>query len=679
MTAYDSTPRSENSKGWIDKSGGNPPAPSRTLPQHFPMVPFLSPRGSGDPTIIGDALTAKYGEAALDENSSYFTHSNLLARGMKKSGNLILGKRMIPADATRARVGVAIERVVYDVPQFERNPDGTFKLDSDGAAIPLGTTFPGTKFRWRVYPVDGQLGVAKIKAGDLVGNPGETSEIIPIFEGELPDEGFYGNLCGLRFYGPTNSDRNATDEEFIRTYGQYLYRLQFVEAPNILSTVKPVTNRYSSTFVDFCLGKEVLDESTNRIMSYDSRIPDYYKDEESEWGKPMPMTMHFYDDNIKDVLEKAFEKEQPQNRTVKKAFELNIANGVDVDDVPYYSIDVVGPEESGLYLSDATNMMAIGGADGDMSHENFNKMVGEYYRDLAVNESHELRDRQRLPFRNLYDTGYPLDTKYALIDVMAVFPDVNVTTATQDINDKRNSLDIEYSIGNALTTRYKMHPESTMYGTPAARGTCLMQSGFLPKSTYRKLVPLTYALALKRAAFAGAGNGILRGAKAYDLDVNNVVTELVDVNHAFVPAPMRRLLWAAGITYAQTDDHKSVFIPAVQTIYSDKTSVLLSDIVMQICCYITSLEHPVWRKFVGNSKLTPTQIKNDAAKYFNELTPASIFDNRVRVEIEVIQTALDRELGYAYTPKVKVYANNMALLMDWELETHRMENDEGAK
>ena len=139
---------------------------------------------------------------------------------------------------------------------------------------------------------------------------------------------------------------------------------------------------------------------------------------------------------------------------------------------------------------------------------------------------------------------------------------------------------------------------------------------------------------------------------------------------------MRRQIWDAGLTYSQTEDQDSAFFPAVQTIYADKTSVLLSDIVMNICCFVTSLEHKVWRKFTGNSKMTPTQIKTEAARYYTELTAPSFFDNRVRIEIEVIQTKLDKELGYAYTPTVKIYANNMALLMDFQLEAYRMENGE---
>lgn len=678
MSRHNSRPRKEDS-GWNDKSGGNPAAASRRLPQHLPFIPILAERGNSIPTpLSGGDIMAKHGSDVLDLTSPYFSHSNLFLQGANELANIAMTKRFIPPTATKGGLGLALELVECERVQYERKPDGTYKLDADGALIPSENKLPGFKGRWVRYDLVGGLGQAVEKAGALVGDPTKISTIYPLLEAELPSEGKYGDLNGIRFFGPTIKDRVGTDPEFIKNYGQFLYRLQFVEASDATSTPKPLSNTYGTTSVDFCLGLNVLDKSTQAVMSYDARIPNYYLDGGSSWGKPMPMNMELYDDNIAKVLDLLYASEQPHNASVTSPFEINFANGVDVNEVPYYTIHIAGPEESGLFLSDSTNIMASGSSDGDISVEVFDKMVGDYFTDLATNESHELRDRQRYPFRQLYDSGFVLETKYAMIDVMSVFPDVNVTTGPQAVNDTRNSLDVEYSVGLALATRYKMHPESTMYGTPAARGTCVIQSGFLPNSTYRKLVPQVYSLFMKRCAFGGAANGVLKGSKAYDLDTNNVVSELVNLNHVFVPETMRNQIWDAGLTYSQTEDQDSAFFPAIQTIYADKTSVLLSDIVMNICCYITSLQYPVWRKFTGNSKFTPSQIKTEAAKYFTELTKPSFFDNRVRVDITVTQTKLDRELGYAYTPIVKVYANNMALLMDFQLETYRMESGEGA-
>lgn len=679
MSQHNSMPHVGND-GWEDKSTRALPPAVKALPQHLPWVPFLAPRGDGNLTLgIGKDFLAKYGVETLDPTKPYYTHQNHFLELFNSKGNVVLGKRMIMPNAAKARRGIAFELVVKDIVQYERSLDGKFKLDSNNERIPTGDTKPGILGRWVMYklPAGATLGTQPEKGGTLIGNDGVASRILPFWEGEVADEGEYGDNVGIRFYGPTNSDPAGCNETFIRDYGNYLYRFSFVERPDAGSTAKPIFTTYGETSVDFCLETGVIDKSMDMLMDYNERIRDGYLRDDTTVELKMPVhEMHFYDDNIKIITDLIFANENPaQQNLMTSPYEINLANAVDPDDVPYYTFELAGPDNGGLFLSRNTNLLCTGGSDGDLTEENFEKAVREYANDILTNPAHELLDSLRYPFSTVYDSGYTLETKYSLVNIMGIRTSSNVTSSTQDVNKPQNTTSQDMAFAQALMSRFKMYPESVKYGTPVARGNILSQAGYMIKGKYRRLVPATYELAAKRAEYMGAANGIMKSEKAYDQAENNGIKYLKGINNQFVPFDGRRQLWDNGVTYIQTADEDGLFFPAIQTVTEDPTSNLNSDINMCINCYVTRLRHRVWRNFSGNARYNNEQLAERVDKFYNKLLKPEFFDFRAVLEATTDYTKLDLQKGYSYSTKVTSKTPNMKSVMNFTLQSQRVEGN----
>jgi hypothetical protein len=118
-------------------------------------------------------------------------------------------------------------------------------------------------------------------------------------------------------------------------------------------------------------------------------------------------------------------------------------------------------------------------------------------------------------------------------------------------------------------------------------------------------------------------------------------------------------------------DRRTLFIPAFQTAYDDDTSVLNSDINMQIAVELNKVCFRVWRELVGNGKLTNAQFIQRSNELIVEYTK-NRFDGRVVIVADTFYSRDDVTRGYSWHANIHMYANTLKTLGQSTIVTHRM-------
>ena len=169
------------------------------------------------------------------------------------------------------------------------------------------------------------------------------------------------------------------------------------------------------------------------------------------------------------------------------------------------------------------------------------------------------------------------------------------------------------------------------------------------------------------------GDGILKGAYAPDVDPNNHVTMLRDLNCTFKGATVRNKDWDNGLIWAQSYSTRSFFIPAMQTVFDDDTSVLNSLLNVLIAVECQKVCFRTWRSLVGRTDLTKEQYIKRSNQLITENTTGR-FDNRVQIVPDTYYTKQDEQRGYSNHATIHMYANNMPTSTSFTVESHRMED-----
>lgn len=653
------------------------PAPVE-LPIHLPHVMILAQRGPIDalPLSSADALRI-YGDETFNYRSKYAKHTTALAKEcFFPNANIVMFQRVLGEGAARAAIGIGIDVIEKQLPVYERNADGSYALDSSGAKIDTGAKIDGIVGKWVIYPVlADEIGKAKVRAGTMV-NGSVQSQIYPMFEGLVSHFGGYGDNVGLRLWSPTTQDAAPINDTIVNECNAYLYRLAFLERANSKST--PVLQRglADQTYVEFGLQPGMYYEPTRTKYDADKVIIPSYRSVDRSTGYAPEYgpfeKFKIYHDNVKTLSEMVFANEAPhQGWTEDGIYMVNLIGGHDINGNPYHTFSLLDVFDGGLPLNEQATHYATGGKDGAVDDKAFDDACFTEFQNYG-SLNNEFLDIARFPQSCVYDSGFSIKTKNAMMKVIGARKDIWGAWATQDVSQVQNDASTESSMAVALRSALEMYPEATLYGTPVVRGIIVGHSGYLINSEYDKLVPGTFEIAYNISRWAGSGDGRLKGRYSPDVDPNNRVKLLRDVNCTWKSERVRNKDWDNGLVWFQSYDWLSLFCPGMQTVYKDDTSVLNSLLNMVICVEVQKVCFRVWRKFTGRSNMTNLQYEEASNKEITEQTKGR-FDERVVIVPETYHSARDIQLGYKNSAKVHVYAPNMKTVSEFTVVSHRME------
>lgn len=707
--------------GIKDESGRSPVYESEAVPTHLPHVYLFTERGPTLPQLVsGDSMVKMYGSKSFDYRGKYANHQTVLANTVNAEGNQLMVQRVRPADATApATLRLSVDVMQEQIPQYERDVDGKYVLDENGKKIPTGETVTGHVYRWLLERVgeeelgqasvttsgggdggevvriteqsdlrvtedgstrliDNELGVGVSKLGTMVNASGGQSTIYPILELEVMDFGAYGNNVGMRFSAPTTDSPVPIDDATMMDQLAYLYRIQLVERSDATSTPVVLETLQGEQFLNFAFKDGVINADTDQDLSFNEIFMDAWN-QEASGGYPQirgPIgNYHIYESYLESLLEDAQSLEANYGLVPAdpEAMHLvNIFTGHDHNGVPYHSIQVRGPANNGVLLTANSTHYARGGSDGTLSFKSFDTEVRrqlEYFGELEA----DLLDTAYWPQSAFYDTGFSMPTKKMFGVPLGRRKDLWVVVSTQDVSLKQNTPSEESSIATALRTALRMYPESEVYGTSTCRAIVMGHSGYLVGSNYKGLLPLTIEFAQRCARYMGAATGVWQSGLGFDAQPNNQIRMFRGVNAPFKQATVRNRDWDVGLVWAQNYDRRSLFWPAVQTVYDDDSSVLNAAINMMVAVELEKVSDRVWRDLTGISYLTTGQFIQRSNEMIEERTRKR-FDNRVIIEADTFITANDEQRGYSWSCNIHMYAPNMKTVGTFTIVAHRRED-----
>ena len=678
--------------GTQDLSTRQPPRVPEAIPQHLPKFYLFTQKGPRTPQLVSGAERDRiFGTSSFDYRGKFANHQTVFANLANAQGNACMIQRLFPTDmGPKANILASLDVLPSTVDLYRRNTDGSLFLDSLNQPQIVGTA-QGYKVKWvfthRTTVADQvNFGAAVITAGDQIDAvAGVQSQRYPMFELETSSEGEWGNNSGIRLWAPTVKSMSAMPSKMMVAEKAYPFYISVVERPDAQSSAVVNSTLFGEQRLMVTLKENVVDPLTDKSLnlneiflnSYqnltDSRYPKLF----GNFGR-----LKVYQSNIETLLTMFHAAEVPHidsfsdigaDMGTKHLF--NIVSGVSSQNVKYHSYVFVDDSTS-TRLSEVTNVYAKGGSDGVLTNAIHATLTSaEVLRYMDQND--ELMDVAYHVESQLYDSGFPLQTKKDLCSIIANRKDTFVTLGTHTAGERALTQSEEMSVAIALRTHLQMYPESDYFGTPVMRGMIVGCSGVLRNSQYTDRLPLTGEVVIKSSKYMGSGDGRWKNGFHFDGAPGSIIDNFTDINITWVSAAVRNRFWDVGLNWVLTYDRSSYFFPALKTVYDNDTSVLNSYFTAMACCQLNKVANSVWRQFSGVSHLSNVQL---AARVNDAVTERvqGKFDGRFVIQPDALFTDMDEVRGFSWTLPIKLYAPSMKTVMTTYVQAYRISDLPGA-
>jgi hypothetical protein len=672
------------------------------IPTHLVHGHIYAEWGPTTPQLsVGGARQTIFGAKTFDPRYPYYNHQTELLANVIGEGSACFIQRLKPIDANPpARLLLSLDIVPDAIQQYQRNEDGSFLLDAQGAKIPItdsGATIAGHRARWVLndipavsnpsssFTISGNsapanFGEVPSKVGTLVSGTQVQSIVYPILELEANFFGARGNNLGLRITAPTTISNAPINDTVFNAIKSYLYRLSLVNRLDIDSTVNVTQTLTGEQAIDFTFKSNTVDTTTDTEVSLVDIFMKAYQDTDTKGVTPLygPFgKVKVYEDNLALILTMIGTIEAPLGTLPVETMDensdwlhaVNILTGTNHFGVPYYSYEL-----QGLRFTDATAVWATGGSDGTMTFAAHDALVRNEMLNYGQTGA-DLLDDAKYPFSYYYDSGYTLNTKLALLTPLGLRKDIGVILSTQDVSLVQNTPSVDSSMAASLRNAARLYPESEIHGTPVCRAVVVAHSGELIGSKYkgvsgRKHLPFTIEFAGKAARYMGAGTGIWDPNAAFDMPPNNQIEKFKNTNVVFKTAGAEQRDWDNGVVGAKTYDMESIYWPGIQTVYDDDTSILNSFFNMAIAIDLEKVAQRAYRDLAGISKLTEAQFILRSNDLINERVEGK-YDGRVTIRPDTYFTVADRQRGYSWKTDIHMYGQNMLTVGTYTVVSHR--------
>lgn len=680
-------------RGRVDKSRTKPIPVPFAAAQHVPKFYIKAAKGQVGSARFNKAngsLINQYGAETFREGSKFFNHQTYFLNQVVEAGNNCIVHRIISKDATDvANITLYMDILETDVTLYEKEIDGSYKLDKKGDPVPVKVgdveqTTKGYKVTWVVDHVsvplgEYSLGGSKVREGiQTVGN--KQSKQYPIFEIPARDPGSAGLVLGVTFGAYTERDVEFP-HHLLNNSKQYPYFFTLGELKDPTSLIATdVRNSLGNTRTTFVADSQVVNKDTGASMGFEKIINDYYSNDDVSLDSGIGK-VKVYENNLKTVVDMLYASEKAHTdeftdsvltEAKPNPYAINIMSLVNSNGSPYNSIqlvDVVG----GTRLTKTTRNFLEGGDDGELTDEEYEEQVRQdimCYSDPL----HPYQNHAKHVESDIYDSGFSLETKLAFGNFIAIRKDTFVHLSTF-IDGKTLSMEEQLSMAITIDTMLSMYPESTIEGEPAVRGIINAFSGEGVNTNYTGRLPTTLEVAIKTAKLMGKPSGKWDNTQMFDRanvsnDGGSVIKFLKNFDYDWVPASTRNIFWATNLNFPLTYSTEENFIPALKTICKDDTSTMNSYFVVKASCYLTRIGHASWREYSGSIDLTDEQLVVEVDNFI-ATAARECFGNNFRVVPRTTVTAFDAQRGWSWSTFIELYSPTMKTATTLLIETYR--------
>lgn len=627
------------------------------LPAHLPIFFMKAQQGvTNVPIYVKDsnAFTKIFGDGTLDNNSVYYSRESLFLSGLfQRQGAFIV--RLAPEDAATGSVVLQLKVQQTAVPMYQTNADGAFVYDEEtGKKIPVIDSSTGEQVKedgvaltWSTRSLTEQEDFDSLKPTTIQGADGSYT-VYPILALKATSAGAFANEIGVKLF----VDLDDLDTTLAERVNSIPYSIGFVRKTYGQDTVSPILSGWNNQFESFVAKPGQVNSQTASNVSFAEVLEDNFKD--------LPFNIHLYDENI-EAVGKLVQAVEPDDDTISEdPFMVNLCEAYNINGIPMQHVLIT---ENSVRLYDSTINYMAGGADGDISDANIEKLTVQYLNDLIYPA---IRDQARYPFNTIYDTGVSLNTKYAFIKFLGVRDDFRLYLSTQDCSAARwNTQAEDYSAGSALFAKALLQPESTVKGTECFRVDIYQQSIHLNDLAYRKFVPMTYDIMLKKSRYASTPTvtGQPAGLPASEITIAK------SVNWTPSEPDLKQKSWDSGLNYAQYFDMTGIHWPAMRTVYKYDTSVLSNSLFADVVVYIKQLARYNWSRFTGIEgpfssikAAAETALSND----INGLT-----GGRYACTVTYDQTEEEAKIGYISHCDIDIVGDPQTRIFKYNINCYR--------
>jgi hypothetical protein len=539
----------------------------------------------------------------------------------------------------------------------------------------------------------------KVDIGAVCAKPikmgSSTGIAYPIFEFRAKEKGAYYNNLAFSISPIRGSD---VDTKALLANKALEYTLALYSRPDVNSSPSVIRSLYGETSLPFTFKEKAIHPVTGIRYDLENVFGNNWYNETDNLLPYKPYefdNIHVYHDNIDKLLTMFMKREASyidsttmtwydfttdnatllvqDERYLLDMFTCNSTSGIPYSTLEYFKdgLAELTPYQSEIMLTSNTPVFLSGGSDGSLTNEMFELLVKQDLLKYNDTES-DVQDMAINVESILWDSGFTVPTKMELANFISLRKDTVLALSTHDasMGNKNYTLSQERAIAVALRSRLNLTPESEYYGTGVARAIIVAGTGNLRDGSTDERIPLIYDIAMKSATMMGAGNGNWKQEFLFDKAPGNIVTTLTNIKPDFIPAGVKPTLWADGIVWAQPFDRTQFHFPAIQTVYSDDTSVLNSFFTVMVLATLNKIGADAWRNFTGSTALTNGQFIDAVTAYVNKKL-VDRFAGMVTVVPEVVITEEDAIRGYSWRLVNKLYASNMKTKMVYSTEVYR--------
>lgn len=643
-----------NKQGWQDNSVPELVRTATGDPIHKPLIFTFAQRGVDNEAfpLLGDNALSMFGRNLFDLRSDFVTFNTPFMAMFNTNANEMMMQRLVPDDAATATHRMVADVLETQVPKYVRDANGNVEYGTDGKPK-VDSQIDGLDIVYRVIEISeatGLFGAGKVTDGTRQSTSGAKSKLYPMWDIKAPYAGADANGFGYKFVPLNAKSSPALSAKYQEDVGARVFSLQFFEtlkgvtSPVIWKTIGGLTS------IKFSLMPDAYYQAMKLDLDFDTVVGDAWRNVLPDYGN-LPdygpfEEFYLYRDNLNTVLDLAAAKlvNGPSTKWL-----IDIFAGYDLNGGLYDGLQVNSATETGKAILGASNIHYLsGGADGTMGDDVYDELVSREMQLFPDGGKVRYDNELKYSLGCFWDSGFSMDTKQSLCNFIAGSRNTFLSLSTFVYNQGKNDDQTEEAAKIALNEMITAIPESDFYGTPAARGMIAGQSAVIRNSSWKKRVPMLYSLASFFSKYMGAAEGTCKPAYRFNRGSLTVIEDLADLSQPWKGNDVYASDWETNLITARSYDYYRLFIPAIQSIYSEDRSVLNNALFNFIMTYVYRVSDRVWADTTGEDRMTRDEVAKDVENNIIERLAGKL-DGIADVTPNAYFTAEDIANGYSIT------------------------------
>lgn len=654
-------------------------------PIHKPWVLGFAARGREDEAypLSGDNLFSFAGRSVVDMRSPYATFNTPFLRMFNQNANEVIFQRVVPDNAKLGTLRLCAEVYTDKVPVYERDPiTGDVRYSGTGSPV-VKEMVDGPVVIIRKMTIEeaaGGYGVGRVIDGNIQGSDNKTSKIYPLWDILGPYRGKDVNGFGMRLGVCSPKSTTALSSDYLNEVGSRVYTMQWVETISGISSPVIWPTLKSTSSVMFSFAEGASHDKTRQDLDIDDVVPSNYQKRNPDVGMipdygPFEK-FHVYRDNLKVVQGLIF-----NNLKSNKPYTpdlIDIFQGIDLEGNPYDGASVNPASVTDRAIINERHVHYLdGGDDGTMTEDVYDELVRRELTLFPDRGNIRFDDELKYSLGIFWDSGYSLETKEAAVNFISrsrnTFLGLCTHMYTDVHTDNRDmQMQLEESRKIYINELVSQAPESALWGTPAARGVIMGQTGTLRNSTYKRRLPCIYSLANMFSKYAGSSQGMCRPSHRFNKGKLTVIEDMTDITLTWKGNSVYASDWDVSLISVSSYNMWEVHIKAIQSIYNEERSVLNNALVSFILTYVYRVADRVWADHTGDDRSTREELAKTIQNEIVERLAGKI-DGIVDIDPVAYFTEEDINRGNSITLDINASGSVLFTRMNTTIRVFRRE------